>query len=187
MNETNRQRIIKTLCRRIPTTLCEPVKVMRLIGETEVQTVERAAHPVPVCGSPIKKIIAAQVEIIGPTDTVFQNKVVKEGVFQVDIVYASCDGLVRHTGLEIPFMVSAHIEGVRSGMHVQNEVIHLEQNTTIVKTSRCGATYQVLDVMVTATFLIRVTEFAVRNLVECHPDRPCFSPYHRAIPSLRRL
>jgi hypothetical protein len=159
---------------------------MKLIGESEVQTVNRTAHPVPVCGSPAKKIIAVQVEIVGPTDTVFENKVVKEGVFQVDIVFASCDGLVRHTCLEIPFMTSAHIEGVRPGMHVQNEAIHTEQKTTIVTTSRGGAKCQVFDVMVTATFLIRVTDVAVRNLVECHPTGPCLPYYRQVIPAVRR-
>ncbi len=187
MNDVNRQRVIKTLFREIPETRCEPVKVMKLIGEAEVQTVERAAHAVPVCGSLVKKIITAQVEIVGPVDTVFEDKVVKEGVFQVDIVYASCDGLVRHTSLEIPFMVSAHIKGVRAGMHVQSEATHIDQNTTIVRTSRCGATYQVLDVIVTATFLIRATAFAVRALAECHPAASCLLPLHYTAPSLRRL
>lgn len=186
MNQGNRQVVIKPLFRCVPKTQCEPVKVMRLIGESEVQTVNRTAHPVPVCGSPAKKIIAVQVEIVGPTDTVFENKVVKEGVFQVDIVFASCDGLVRHTCLEIPFMTSAHIEGVRPGMHVQNEAIHTEQKTTIVTTSRGGAKCQVFDVMVTATFLIRVTDVAVRNLVECHPTGPCLPYYRQVIPAVRR-
>lgn len=186
MNQRNRQVVIKPLFRCVPNTQCEPIKVMKLIGEAEVQTVNRTAHPVPVCGSPAKKIIAAQVEIVGPTDTVFENKVVKEGVFQVDIIFASCDGLVRHTCLEIPFMTSAHIEGVRPGMHVQNEVIHTDQRTTIVTTSRRGAKCQVFDVMVTATFLIRVTADAVRNLVECYPTGFCFPCHHQAVPSVRR-
>lgn len=186
MNQTNRQFVIKPLFRCVPDTRCEPVKVMKLIGEAEVQTVKRAAYPVPICGLPAKKIITVQVEVVGAPDTVFGNKVVKEGVFQVDIVYASCDSLVRHTCLEIPFMTSAHIEGVRPGMHVQNEVIHTEQKTTIVTTSRGGAKCQVFDVMVTATFLIRVTDIAVRNLVECHPIESCFSRHHQATPFVRR-
>lgn len=185
MNQINRQIVIKPLFRCLPNVQCEPAKVMKLIGEAEVQTVKRTAIPVPSCSPPVTKIIAVQVEVVGPTDTVFENKVVKEGVFQVDIVFASCDGLVRHTRLEIPFMTFAHIEGVRPGMHVQNEVIHTEQKTVVVETSRRGSTCQVFDVMVTATFLIRVTDVAVRNLVECHPAGPCLPCRHQTIPSLR--
>ncbi|MFY9196982.1 MAG: DUF3794 domain-containing protein [Bacillota bacterium] len=157
-----------------------------LIGEAEVQTVKRTAFPVPKCGFPAKKIIAVHVEVVDTTDTIFKNKVVKEGVFQVDIIYASCDGLVHHVCHEIPFMTSAHIKCVRPGMHVQNEVIDTEQKIEIVTTPRRGAKCQCFDVMVAATFLIRVTADVVKSPVQRHTVGRCCPHHKKTASSLRR-
>jgi ATP-dependent Lon protease len=130
--------------------------------------------------------IAVHVEVVDTTDTIFKNKVVKEGVFQVDIIYASCDGLVHHVCREIPFMTSAHIKCVRPGMHVQNEVIDTEQKIEIVTTPRRGAKCQCFDVMVAATFLIRVTADVVKSPVQRHTVGRCCPHHKKTASSLRR-
>lgn len=186
MNRLDRQTIIKPLFECERNTWCKPEKTTVLIGEAEVQTVKRTAFPVPKCGFPAKQIIAVHVEVVDTTDTIFKNKVVKEGVFQVDIIYASCDGLVHHVCHEIPFMTSAHIKCVRPGMHVQNEVIDTEQKIEIVTTPRRGAKCQCFDVMVAATFLIRVTADVVKSPVQRHTVGRCCPHHKKTASSLRR-
>jgi hypothetical protein len=105
----------------------------------------------------------------GPTaDTVFTGKVVKEGIFTVQILYANGDGYVHHTATDLPFMVEAAIPGVHPGMKVENQLMQLEEQIRPFQ----GGPHEnrdclVFDIKVHARFLIRVTQNVARSGTPC--------------------
>lgn len=154
---------------------CELFRVMKLVGEKEVQIVERTACPVPEYTPPVRKVLKVLVKLDKTEDLLFTNKVVKEGVFEIQIIFACCDDLVRHISLELPFMMEAEIAGARPGMQVQNTVIRTEQNVTVVTNNpKDELTCQVFDIRVVALILTRVTETVERKLAKCRSRRECF-------------
>lgn len=153
---------------------CELFELLRVVGEKEVQIVERGMTPVPPCTPPAKKILHVLVNPIA-SDVVFIDKVVKQGVFHVEIIFVACDDTVHHASLDIPFMAEVDIPGARQGMHVQECVIRLEQHTTIaVHDSHQNEHCQVFEVLVVAHFLIKVKEEVQRRLPECRTSVQCF-------------
>lgn len=153
---------------------CELYQVMRIVGEKEVQVVERTACSVSEYAQPVIKIIDVMVDITGTIDLVFPNKVVKEGVFQVGVLFAGYDELVRYVSIEVPFMAEIVIPGVQPGMDVQNKLLRVDQVTEIVtKRPDNEIECQVFDIRMVAHFLVRVTENVERKLAKCRPRNRC--------------
>lgn len=161
---------------------CELFEVLKVIGEKEVQVVEKCLCPVPPCSIPAKKIIQVIVNTIS-NDTAFTDKVVKEGLFHVEIIFVSADDVVRHESCDVHFLVAVDIPGTRPGLHVQNTLLRLEQDTAIVTRSpQEGVTCQVFNIRIVAHFLVKVKESVQRELVVCRRPEQCFQ-FSNCIPT----
>lgn len=145
----------------------ELLRVTRIVGEKEVQVVERATCAVPECAQPVKKVIDVMVDLIHADDDLFSNKAVKEGAFQVQILYVSNDEYVRHASLYIPFIADAEIPGAHSGMQVQHEVLFVEKSVNIVTDSVNGNDGEIFDVKIVVGIRFRVVETVDRKLESC--------------------
>ncbi len=155
----------------MPNKHCELFQVRQVVGEKEVRVVERTACKVPCCAIPVQKILNVTVAVMDTTDLLLCHNVVKEGVFEVGITFAGCDGLVRYTTTAVPFMVeAATIVKTMPGMTAQNELLCLEENTTLVtEEPEPGVICQVFDIKIVALFSIKVTKEGERYLKQCCP------------------
>lgn len=156
---------------------CELFQVTRIVGEKEARVVERGACAVPECAQPVKKIIDVMVDFLNPKDDLFTNKVVKEGVFQVQILYISNDDFVRCASLMIPLIADADIPGARPGMQVQNQVLSIEKSIVVATENPVDGIYcEIFDVKIVARILFRVVETVNRKLESCRrPQGQCFA------------
>lgn len=161
---------------------CELYQVTKVVGEKEVQVVERIICPTPESGDKIKKILKVTTEVTGTMDTIFTNKVIKEGVLEVGIIFADANNFVRFVSTQCSFMVEAEIPGALPGMQVQNQLVSIEQNAVVVtRTPKPNLCCEVFEIKIAARFLIKVTVNVQRNFKECYERRsnrrPCFCEY----------
>lgn len=92
------------------------IKAERVVGEKVVQIVEAADVPLPDAIK-VDRVVASLVNV---TDHVFPNKVVKQGFIHKQIFWVDADNFVRHTGVDIPFVIAADISGTQPGHIVEN-------------------------------------------------------------------
>jgi len=105
-------------------------------------------------------------------DTLFTNKVIKEGVLEVGIIFADDNDFVRFASTQCSFIVEAEIPGVLPGMQVENQLISVEQNAVVVtRTPKPNLCCEVFEIKIVVRFLIKVTVNVQRNFNECYERR----------------
>lgn len=93
------------------------IKAERVVGEAIAQVVEEAP-PLPLPGAiKVDRIIPS---ILCTTDHLFPGKVVKQGIIHKQIFWVDAAGVVRHTGIDVPFTVAVDIPAAQPGMIVEN-------------------------------------------------------------------
>ena len=104
--------------RQVDTSMWKKVRIKaeRVVGEKVVQLVEAADVPLPDA----KKVDRVVASLVHVTDHVFPNKVVKQGIIHKQIFWVDADDFVRHTGVDIPFVVTADIPGTQPGHIIEN-------------------------------------------------------------------
>ena len=89
------------------------LKTLRVIGEETMQVVEGTTINLD---HPATAIADIQLEIRDLTDHIFRNKVIKQGVMYINLIYKGANGCMHHKSAEIPFEEEVEIGGLVPGI-----------------------------------------------------------------------
>lgn len=153
---------VRSAC--FPPAKCELFKLLRVIGEEDVQTIIPVEVTVPNCPDNLVKI---EVKTANETFHVFTNKVVKQGVLVITALITTdrdkdgCRCACETFKTTVPFMAVVEIPGVcpNKEVDIQFKDVLLEHDLEIVDGVLTGKVHLIER--------IKVSEFVQRFLQTC--------------------
>lgn len=142
-----------------PLFRCEEFKLLGVIGEDRVQVVSTTKD---ILKFPAIAILEIDAALLNVTDHIFTDKVLKQGLIQKRIQYASRCSIKRCQLIEVPFSATAHIPGVDRDLEIETQ-----NRLVLVETD-----YQLLDpytleVKVILEINVKASTYVQRKLKVC--------------------
>jgi len=140
----------------------ERIKTLKVIGEEIKQVYADRTIEINAI-----KIDHVHTELREELVRLFPNKVVKQGVFHVQIFYVDPDNLVRHISTDVPFTLVAHINGVFPQdpfIDIQNYLLDVTTDP-ILLVPATDVTLGTLELKIIANILVKASRWTQLDVV----------------------
>lgn len=148
-------------------TTTKRIKVLKVVGEAVGQLVLDNS----TCINAIK-IDRVKAFLLKSSDSLFDNKIVKEGIIRKEVFYVDPENRLRFLSEDIPFMLTVDLPGFKPNAftEVQNHLLDIEVDYLLTPAKQCipGCLHQkiVAHILVIAS---EWTQLDVVTNVELYP------------------